>query len=120
MIWHMLGDVFRWYCVYGFGVFWMWIGVFWGCFGVFQWTRKLSLRRFGTNGIPISFKVLPMVPLVLPLVPMVPLVKTVSSQCVCSWFYQWYQWYTNIVQGFTNGTIGNTIVTNGTIGKDRW
>ena len=34
----------------------------------------------GTNGIPISFKVLPMVPLVIPLVPMVPLVKTVGSQ----------------------------------------
>ena len=34
----------------------------------------------GTNGIPISFKVLPMVPLVKPLVPMVPLVKTVGSQ----------------------------------------
>ena len=31
----------------------------------------------GTNGIPISFKVLPMVPLVIPLV---PLVKTVGSQ----------------------------------------
>ena len=30
-----------------------------------------------TNGIPISFKVLPMVPLVVPLV---PLVKTVGSQ----------------------------------------
>ena len=54
----------------------------------------------GTNDIPISFKVLPMV----------PLVKTVGSQCVCSWFYQWY---TNIVQGYTNGTIGNTIGTNG-------
>ena len=26
---------------------------------------------------------------------------------------QWYQWYTNIVQCFTNGTIGNTICTNG-------
>ena len=34
----------------------------------------------GTNGIPISFKVLPMVPLVIPLVPMVPVVKTVGSQ----------------------------------------
>ena len=34
----------------------------------------------GANGIPISFKVLPMVPLVIPLVPMVPLVKTVGSQ----------------------------------------
>ena len=33
-----------------------------------------------TNGIPISFKVLPMVPLVIQLVPMVPLVKTVGSQ----------------------------------------
>ena len=33
-----------------------------------------------TNGIPISFKVLPMVPLVIPLVPMIPLVKTVGSQ----------------------------------------
>ena len=26
---------------------------------------------------------------------------------------QWYQWYTNIVQCFTKGTIGNTICTNG-------
>ena len=26
---------------------------------------------------------------------------------------QWYQWYTNIVQCFTNGTIGITICTNG-------
>ena len=34
----------------------------------------------GTNGIPISFTVLPMVPLVIPLAPMVPLVKTVGSQ----------------------------------------
>ena len=34
----------------------------------------------GTNGIPISFKVLPRVQLVIPLVPMVPLVKTVGSQ----------------------------------------
>ena len=34
----------------------------------------------GTNGIPISFKVLPMVPLAILLVPMVPLVKTVGSQ----------------------------------------
>ena len=34
----------------------------------------------GTNGRPISFKVLPMVPLVIPLVPMVPLVKTDGSQ----------------------------------------
>ena len=34
----------------------------------------------GTNGLPISFNVLPMVPLVIPLVPMVPLVKTVGSQ----------------------------------------
>ena len=34
----------------------------------------------GTNCIPTSFKVLPMVPLVIPLVPMVPSVKTVGSQ----------------------------------------
>ena len=34
----------------------------------------------GTNGRPISFKVLPMVPLVISLVPMVPLVKTDGSQ----------------------------------------
>ena len=34
----------------------------------------------GTNGIPLSFKVLPMVPLVIPLVSMVPLVKTVDGQ----------------------------------------
>ena len=40
--------------------------------------------------------------------------------CVRSWFYQWSQWYTNIVQGSTDGAIGNTIGTNGTIGKDRW
>ena len=32
---------------------------------------------------------------------------------MCSWFYQWYQWYTIIVQGYTNGTIGNTIGPNG-------
>ena len=34
----------------------------------------------GNSGIPISFKVLPMVPLVILLVPMVPLVKTDGSQ----------------------------------------
>ena len=34
----------------------------------------------GTNGIQISFNVLPMVPLVIPLVLMVPLVNTVGSQ----------------------------------------
>ena len=28
-------------------------------------------------------------------------------------WYQWTEWYTNIVQCFTNGTIGNTICTNG-------
>ena len=33
-----------------------------------------------TNGIPTSFKVLPIVPFVIPLVPMIPLVKTVGSQ----------------------------------------
>ena len=43
-----------------------------------------------------------------------------SSYCLRSWFYQWYQWYTNIVHGSTNSTIGNTIGTNGTIGKDRF
>ena len=32
---------------------------------------------------------------------------------MCSRFYQWYQWYTIIVQGSTNGTIGNTIGANG-------
>ena len=36
-----------------------------------------------------------------------------GSQSVRSWFYQWYQWYTDVVQGSTNGTIGNTICTNG-------
>ena len=39
--------------------------------------------------------------------------KLQTQLCVCSRFYQWYQWYTNIVQGSTNGTIGNTIGTNG-------
>ena len=58
----------------------------------------------GTNGIPISFKVLPMVPLVKPLVPMVmamvplallmvPMVPLVS---------QWYHWLPMI----KHGTIG--------------
>ena len=32
---------------------------------------------------------------------------------MCSWFFQWHQWYTDVVQGSTNGTIGNTICTNG-------
>ena len=36
-----------------------------------------------------------------------------KKHCVCLRFHQWYQWYTNIVQGSTNGTIGNTISTNG-------
>ena len=30
---------------------------------------------------------------------------------------QWYKWYTNIVQGFTNGTIGFPNCTIGSIGK---
>ena len=56
----------------------------------------------GTNGIPISFKVLPMVPLVIPLVPMVmpmvplalpivPLVPLVSQ--LYHWLSQLYHWY---------------------------
>ena len=64
----------------------------------------------GTNGIQISFKVLPMVPLVIPLVPMVmpvvplalPMVPLVS---------QWYHW----LPMATNGTVGK--ITNGTIGR---
>ena len=51
-----------------------------------------------TNGIPISFKVLPMVPLVTPLVPMVmsmvplalPMVPLVSQWY--HWHYHWYHW----------------------------
>ena len=43
-------------------------------------TIDIACVHGSTNGIPISFKVLPMVPLVIPLVPMVPLVKTVGSQ----------------------------------------
>ena len=47
----------------------------------------------GTNGIPISFKVLPMVPLVIPLVPMVmqmvplvlPMVPLTKFALIC-WF----------------------------------
>ena len=46
----------------------------------------------GTNGRPISFKVLPMVPLVIPLVPMVPLVKTdganIADNLQCGQNYQ--------------------------------
>ena len=45
----------------------------------------------GTNGIPTSFKVLPMVPM---------------AYQHRSMFYQWYQWHTNLVQGSTNGTNG--------------
>ena len=54
-----------------------------------KYTRKKEKPRYiacvhgstnGTIGIPISFKVLPMVPLVIPLVTMVPLVKTDGSQ----------------------------------------
>ena len=59
----------------------------------------------GTNGIPISFKVLPMVPLVIPLVPMVmPMVPLALSMEPLA----------------TNGTIGKPMVpmaSNGTIGK---
>ena len=39
----------------------------------------------GTNGIPISFMVLPMVPLVMPLVPMVMVPLATNG-------YQWYHW----------------------------
>ena len=71
----------------------------------------------GTNGITISFKVLPMVPLVITLVPMVmsmvplalpmvPLVQLVS---------QWYHWLPMGYEWATNGTIGK--ITNGTIGR---
>ena len=42
----------------------------------------------GTNGIPISFKVIPMVPLVIPLIQMLPLVKTVGSQ-YCRQYTVW-------------------------------
>ena len=65
-----------------------------------------------TNGIPISFKVLPMVclvPLVTTVMQMVPLalpmVRLVS---------QWYHWLP-MVPLPTNGTIGK--ITNGTIGR---
>ena len=48
------------------------------------WSACVQGSTNGTNGIPISFKVLPMVPLVIPLVPMVmPMVPLVS---------QWYHW----------------------------
>ena len=48
----------------------------------------------GTNGIQISFKVLPMTPLVIPLVPivmpMVPLALLVVTLVPLA--YQWYHW----------------------------
>ena len=52
------------------------------------WLLEVSIKNIacvhgstnGTNGRPISFKVLPMVPLVIPLVPLVPLIKTDGSQ----------------------------------------
>ena len=62
----------------------------------------------GTNGIPISFKVLPMVPLVLPMVPLVIPLGTNGN--------------TNGTIGPPNGTIGTNgkpmvpLATNGTIG----
>ena len=48
----------------------------------------------GTNGIPISFKVLPMVPLVIPLVPMVmPLVPLALPMVpLIPLVSQWYHW----------------------------
>ena len=54
----------------------------------------------GTNGIPISFKVLPMVPLVIPFVPLVPFgtIGTIGKP---------------MVPLATNGTIGK--ITNGNI-----
>ena len=42
--------------------------------------KHIACVHSSTNGIPMSFKVLPMAPLAIPLVPMVPLVKTVGSQ----------------------------------------
>ena len=48
----------------------------------------------GTNGIPISFKVLPMVPLVIPFVPMVmpmvPLALPIVQLVLL--VSQWYHW----------------------------
>ena len=40
-------------------------------------------------------------------------VDAIYKHCVRSWFYQWYQWYTDVVQGSSYGTIGNTIGANG-------
>ena len=63
-----------------------------------------TITANGTNGIPISFNVVPMVPLVIPLVPMVmqmvPLALPIGKP---------------VVPLATNGTIGK--VSNGTIGR---
>ena len=66
----------------------------------------------GNNGLPISFKDLPMVPLVISLVPMAPLVKTDDSQ-----YYRQYTVWAKLpmVPLATNGTIGK--ISNGTIGR---
>ena len=55
----------------------------------------------GTSGIPISFKVLPMVPLVIPMVPLVIPLGTNGNA--------------NGTIGPPNGTIGK--ISNGTIGR---
>ena len=72
-----------------------------------------------TNGIPISFKVLPMVPLVIPLVPMVMQMLPLALTMV-PLVSQWYHWlpmdhWLPMVPLATNGTIGK--ITNGTIGR---
>ena len=94
----------------------------------------------GTNDIPISFKVLPMVPLVIPLVPMVMSMVRLALPMV-PFVGQWYHWENKLrdvhydqcvsqnmacVHGSTNGTNGIPISfkvlsmvpsPNGTIGK---
>ena len=70
---------------------------------------SIACVQGSTNGIPISFNVLPMVPLVIPLVPMVmPMVLLALLIVPLE-----SQWYNNGTIGY--GTIGK--ITNGTIGR---
>ena len=64
----------------------------------------------GTNGIPVSFKVLPMVPLVIPFVPMVMSMVPLALQMLPIGTIG-----KPMVPLVTNGTIGK--ITNGTIGR---
>ena len=67
-----------------------------GCLGVVHHPYSACVygSTNGTNGIPISLKVIPMVPLVIPLVPMVmPMVPfALPMILLVPLVSQWYHW----------------------------